>query len=212
MEHKRKVKISELKNPQMYNQFINELAPSVCVSGNLDITNVYKQKRKGHSLNALLCYSILQAAQNIEEFHYSIQKDGLYYYDFVKTNAVLIGKDNQHYYADYKYFDNFEDFEKEYERVNKYCIENCTHFSEDTGSMIATSAIVGYPFTSISLGVSTEFWDHFIMWGKYEKHLFKKTLNISLRFHHAIIDGGLAAKFFNELQRQFKILKTKKSK
>jgi len=130
----------------------------------------------------------------------------------MKTNAVVNGKDGLLYYADYKYFDNFEDFEKEYKRVNQLCYENCTSFQEDTGSLIGTSAILGFPFTSISLDVSVSFWDNFILWGKYEKKGFKKKLNISLRFHHATIDGQRAAKFFNELQNQFNTIKTKRIK
>lgn len=206
-EHKHKVDLSTFKNAVMYTRFSKEPSPSVCVSGNFDITNVWKQKKKGHSLNALLCYCIMQAAQNIEAFHYSIKEDGLYYYKNVKTNAVVVGKDDLLYYADYKFCNNFSDFEAEYKRVNKYCYENCSNFQEDTGALISTSAIIGYPFTSISLDVSPVFWDNFVLWGQYEKKLFKKKLNISLRFHHATIDGQRAAKFFNELQKQFNTVK-----
>ena len=177
------------------------------MAGSFDISNVLKQKKKGHSLNAILCYCVLQAAQNVEDFHYSIKEDGLYYYKNMKVNAVINGKDGLLYYADYKYFDNFKDFEIEYNRVNEYCSENCTHFQEDTGNLIATSAIVGFPFTSISLGMSKTFWDNFLMWGKYEKKGFKKKLNISLRFHHATIDGQAAGRFYNELQKQFDLIK-----
>jgi len=99
------------------------------------------------------------------------------------------------------------DFEKEYERVNKYCYENCESFREDTGSLISTSALIGYPFKSISCEVATDFWDNFLMWGKYEKHGRKVTLNISLRFHHATIDGQRAAMFYSELQKQIDNIK-----
>jgi chloramphenicol O-acetyltransferase type A len=204
---KHKVDLKKYKYKDMYERFMKEPSPSVCVTGTFDITNVYKQKKKGHSLNALLCYCILHAAQNIEEFHYSIKEDGLYYYEKMKTNAVVNGKDGLLYYADYKYYDNFQDFEKEYKRVNKYCYDNCTNFQEDTGSLIGTSAIPGFPFTSISLDVSVSFWDNFIMWGSYETKGFKKKLNISLRFHHATIDGQRAALFFNELQQKLNTIK-----
>ena len=125
----------------------------------------------------------------------------------MKSNAVVNGKDGLLYYADYKYFDNFLDFEKEYKRVNKYCYDNCSHFQEDTGSLISTSAIIGFPFTSISLDVSVSFWDNFVMWGSFETKGFKKKLSISLRFHHATIDGQCAARYFNELQKQFNSIK-----
>ena len=61
----------------------------------------------------------------------------------------------------------------------------------------------GFPFTSVSLDISPTFWDNFLVWGKYQKRFFKTTLDISLRFHHATIDGQRAAMFFNELQKQF---------
>lgn len=204
---KHKVDLKKYKYKVMYERFMKEPSPSVCVTGTFDITNVYKQKKKGHSLNALLCYCVLHTAQNIEEFHYSIKEDGLYYYENMKTNAVVNGKDGLLYYADYKYYDNFQDFEKEYKRVNKYCYDNCTNFQEDTGSLIGTSAIPGFPFTSISLDVSVSFWDNFIMWGCYETKRLKKKLNISLRFHHATIDGQTAAKYFNELQKNLNTIK-----
>lgn len=207
MANVRKVDLNTYPKKVMYDMFINEASPSVCVTGKFDITNVWKQKKKGHSLNCLLCYCILHAAQNIEDFHYAIKEDGLYYYENMKTNAVVNGKDGQLYYADYKYSDNYLEFEKEYKRVTNYCYENCTCFIEDTGAQIATSAIIDYPFTAISLDVSSDFWDHYVMWGKYESKLFKKTLNMTLRFHHATIDGQCAARFFNELQKQFNTIK-----
>ena len=207
MSNCRKVDLNTYNKKAMYEMFINEVSPSVCVTGKLDITNVWKQKKKGHSLNCIICYCIMHAAQNIEDFHYSIKEDGLYYYDNMKTNAVVRTKDGQLHYADYKFFDNFTEFEAEYKRVNKYCYETCESFVEDTGSQIATSAIIDFPFTSISIDVSSDFWDNFVLWGKYESKLFKKTLNLSLRFHHATIDGQTAAKFFNELQRQFNKIK-----
>lgn len=208
---KYKVDLNNFKNASMYNRFVKEESPSVCVTGKFDITNIWKQKKKGHRLNALLCYCVLKAAQNVKEFHYSIKEDGLYYYENMKTNAVVIGKDDLLYYADYKYCETFEEFEQEYKRVNKYCYENCVSFIEDTGALIGTSAIIGYPFTSVSLDVSKDFWENFIIWGKYEKKFLKKKLNISLRFHHATIDGHSAAQFFNELQKQFNLIKIKKN-
>lgn len=201
-KNKVKINLKTFEGAPMYNRFMSENDPTVCCTGLFDVTNIYKKKKKGHSFNAMMCYCIMQAGQKIKEFHYSIKEDGLYYYKNVKVNAVVNGKDGQLYYADYKYFDNFEEFEKEYQRANDFCTNNCTHLQEDTGALISTSAIIGFPFTSLSIGVSKTFWDHFMMWGKFIKKFSKVKLNISLRFHHAVIDGQRAAKFFTELQNQ----------
>ena len=202
MELKRKVDVDkEFYLPEMYKRFIKESHPSICVTGKFNITNLYKYK-KTYKLNAMLCYCILQAAQNIKAFHYSIKEDGLYYYENVKTNSVVFGKDGKHYYPDYFYHNNFTDFSDEYNKNNDYCFNNCTHLQKDIGSLIGTSAVVNYPFESFSLELSETFWDNFLLWGKFVKKGFKVYLNISLRFHHALIDGKTAGDFFNELQNQ----------
>ncbi len=207
MDNKMKVDLDSFEGSVMYNRFITQPNPGVCVTGRFDVTNLYKYKKKGHSFNAMLCYCILQAAQKIKEFHYSIKEDGLYYYQNMKTNAVINGIDGQLYFVDYKYCDHFADFEKEYYRANEYCSKNCTHLQEDTGALISTSAIIAYPFESITLSTATDFWDNFMLWGKFVKKWFKVTLNMTLRFHHATIDGQHAAMFFCELQKVIKQFK-----
>lgn len=39
-----------------------------------------------------------------------------------------------------------------------------------------------------------------VMWGKYRKSWFKRTLPISFQFHHTQMDGAHAAKFLGILQ------------
>ena len=202
-----KVDVNKYKYKDMYLRFTNDTNPSVCVGGVFDITNLIKIKKKGHSLNALLCYCILKAGEKIDEFHYSIKEDGLYYYEHVKVNAVFKGRDDSLCYGSIKYVDTFSEFEKEYLRVKKYCYDNCSHYDDDFGSLLSTSAVVNYSFDSFGLSVSDTFWDNFLMWGKYVKKFMHTELKITLRFHHALIDGEHAGMFFNELQNQIKKLK-----
>lgn len=202
MKIKEKVDLNNYKYKKMFERFIKERNQSVCVTGCFDVTTLYNYKSE-HSFNAMLCYCILQAAQKIDEYHYSIDENNdLYHYENVKVNAVVNGIDGNLYYADYKYFDNFIDFEKEYIRVNDYCKNNCVHYKVDTGALIGTSAMINYPFTSFSIGCSDIFWDNFMLWGSYIKNENNVQLYMTLRFHHATIDGQHAGLFFSELQRQ----------
>ena len=201
-ETKYKVDLENYKYKNMYQRFVTDKNAALVLTGTFDISKVFKLKKK-HSLNAMLCYCILTTGQQIEQFHYAIKEDGLYYYKNVKVNAVLNGKDGNLYYGDYRYFDNFLDFEKEYLRVNKYCSENCTHLSEDTGALLSTSAMIQFPFDSIVTSLLHDFWDSFFTWGAYKKKNFKTYLSITLRVHHAVIDGQTAGKFFKKLQETF---------
>jgi chloramphenicol O-acetyltransferase type A len=200
---KRKVNIEEYKYKNMYEYFVRQKSLGTCVSGNFDITNLYKQKGK-HKLNAMLCFCILQAAQNIDEFHYAIDQDKiLCYYKNVRTDVIVVGQDGEQYYADIKYFKHFKNFEKQYDKITDFCIKNCESYQKDNGALIATSAIINYPFTNISIDTQDDFWDNFMLWGKYIKNNEKVELNMSLRFNHATIDGNHAGMFFCELQKQF---------
>lgn len=202
METKRKIDVDkELHYPEMYNRFIKEKTPSMCVSGQFDVSRLYRYTNK-YSFNAMLCYCVQNAAQNVPAFHYSIKEDGLYYYKNVKTNSVIIGKDGKHYYPDYSFQKTFLDYHRQYLNNNKICYEECKHLTCDDGSLIATSAMISFPFESFSIGLSDTFWDNFLLWGKFKRKGFKRYLNMTLRFHHALIDGNAAGIFFNELQNQ----------
>lgn len=202
-DNKFKVDINKYHKAHLYKRYMQDSSPGVSVSGLFDITKILKAKKKGCIFNAMMCYCILQASQNVEEFHYSIKPDGLYYYDYTKIGSVIEGKNGEHYFGEYRYFKSFLDFQENYKKISKYCYENCDNYEEDSGAKIATSSIPNFSFTSISLDVSNNFWDNFVSWGKFQKKWFKVKVYISLRFHHATVDGKSAGEFFNELQKQF---------
>ena len=58
-------------------------------------------------------------AKNLDPVIYIIEKDGLYEYEHMKSNAVVKGSDGELYYADYKFSESFIEFEKEYEFFDK---------------------------------------------------------------------------------------------
>ena len=203
---KKLIDIKKYKSKEMFERFINEATPAMCVTGGFDVTNIYKRKDK-HRFNAMMCYCVAKAAQNMDEFHYSIGSDKkLYYYKNVKTNFASMGKDGVPYWGDVLYNDSFAEFEKEYEKVREYCHTNCKYYQIE-GALISTSAVTNYPFTSFSIDNSDIFWDFFLLWGQYVKEGAKVKLNITLRFHHAIMDMQTAGDFFNELQKQFNAFK-----
>ena len=47
----------------------------------------------------------------------------------------------------------------------------------------------------------------FLIWGKYKRHWWKRTLTISFQFHHTQMDGAHAARFLENLQREINFLK-----
>ena len=44
----------------------------------------------------------------------------------------------------------------------------------------------------------------FLIWGKYKRHLWKRTLTVSFQFHHTQMDGAHASRFLENLQNGIK--------
>ena len=72
----------------------------------------------------------------------------------------------------------------------------------DEHMVIGTSAMIQTELDCIVNQYTDQFCNPMVMWGKYRKRLFKTTLPVSFQFHHVQIDGGHAAKFFSNLQKE----------
>ena len=67
---------------------------------------------------------------------------------------------------------------------------------------IGTSALVQYDIDGAVGMYSGIFNNPFIIWGRYRRHLWKRTLTVSFQFHHTQMDGAHAAKFLDMLQTE----------
>lgn len=196
----------------MYLRFLNETQNTICVSGEFDITKIFKYSKKGYKLNSILLYCIQQAANQIEDFHYKIKNNELFYSENILTCSVAKGKDGLLYYITYPYQKDYLDFQKKYKEINDSAYNNCKHYWIDEGAKLSTSAMIGFPFLSISSDVQSDYSNHYLLWGSYKKSFFKVKLNISFKFHHSLLDGEMAVDFFNKLQDEFDNFKCKTKK
>ncbi len=67
---------------------------------------------------------------------------------------------------------------------------------------IGTSALVQYEIDGAVGMYSGIFNNPFMIWGRYRRHLWKRTLTVSFQFHHTQMDGAHAAKFLDRLQKE----------
>ena len=199
----KKINLDNYKRKEIYLRFLHESYNTICVSGEFDITKIFKYSKKGHKLNCMLLYCIQQAANKIEDFHYRIKNKELFYSERVLTCSVAKGKDGLLYYITYPYENDYLNFKKKYKELNDNAYNNCEHYWMDEGTKLSTSAMVGFPFLSISSDVQSDYSNHYLLWGNYRRSFLKIKLNISFKFHHALLDGEMAVIFFNKLQEEF---------
>ena len=113
----RKVVLDNYKRKDIYQRFLHDTHNSVCVSGEFDITKLFRYSKKGFKLNSMLLYCIQQAANKIEDFHYKIKNNELFYSENVLTCSVAKGKDGLLYYITYPYQNNYSTFQKQYKEL-----------------------------------------------------------------------------------------------
>ena len=66
--------------------------------------------------------------------------------------------------------------------------------------VIGTSAIVDTEIDG-AVGMNSGIFNNpFLIWGKYQKGLFRTTLKLSFQFHHTQMDGAHAGRFLHLLQ------------
>ena len=204
------VDIEKSSRKNAYKKFIDATNPMMTMTGKVDITRLYKLSKKGHKLNSLLLYCLLKAAEKNENFYYELKGKELLKFDKLSTNLVIYGNDDNLYYISIPNTASYNEFEKLYDELVEKHQESCTHYVIEDSALLSTSAVVGYPFESIVCGHTEDFLSNFLAWGKYEKRWGKVNLNISLRFHHVLMDGREVAIFFSDLKQiidNFKITK-----
>ena len=72
----------------------------------------------------------------------------------------------------------------------------------DEHMVIGTSAMIQTELDCIVNQYTDQFYNPMMLWGKYRKGLFKTTLPVSFQFHHVQMDGGQAARFLANLQKE----------
>lgn len=62
--------------------------------------------------------------------------------------------------------------------------------------VIGTSALAQYEIDGAVGMYSGVFNNPFLIWGKYKRRLWKRTLTVSFQFHHTQMDGAHASRFW----------------
>ena len=202
------VDVEKSSRKKAYDKFINAKNPMMTMTSKVDITRLYKLSKKGFKLNCLLMYAIIKAAEKNENFYYELKGKQLVKFDKLSSNVVIYGDDGELYYVTIPDCQNYLLFEKTYVELVEKCKKECSHYYLSDAALLGTSAVVNSTFESIVCGYTEDFLSHFLTWGKYEKRLTKVNLNISFRFHHALLDGRDVGEFFanlNKIVADFKI-------
>ena len=183
--------------------------PMVTFFKTMDVTNIIRASKKhGYKFNMLLDYCIGKAAAGIKEFYLLPVGNELMQYDSIAVNTIVKNKTGEVSSCDISYSEDLAVFNREYLKFTAEVAESCTDRDLSENCMvIGTSAIVDTEIAG-AVGMNSGIFNNpFIIWGRYQKKLFRYYLPISFQFHHTQMDGAHAGKFLANLQSEINRLR-----
>ena len=214
----KEVNPKETTRAYAFEMWMNAPMPMVTLFKTLDVTNLARtSKRKGMKFNMLMCWCIGKAASGIKEFYmlpvgdklvgikefYMLPVgDKLVQYGSIAVNTIIANREGEVSSCDIPFSDSLKQFNGDYLRLTKQVEETCLNHDITDSMVIGTSALVQYDIDGAVGMYSGIFNNPFIIWGRYRRHLWKRTLTVSFQFHHTQMDGAHAAKFLDRLQNE----------
>lgn len=175
--------------------------PMVTFFKTLDVTPLVRLSRKrGLKFNMLLCWCIGKADSQIKEFYLLPFGRELLQYDSIAVNTIVKNKTGEVSSCDVPFSNDLAQFSADYLRLTREAAERCENHDLPDSMVIGTSAIVDTEIDG-AVGMNSGIFNNpFLIWGKYQKGLFRTTLKLSFQFHHTQMDGAHAGRFLARLQ------------
>ena len=188
---------------EAFELWISSPMPMVTLTKTFDVSRLLKMSKKfGVGFNALLCWCIGKAANQLEEFYLLPEQGKLYKYDRLAINVIVKNIKGGINSCDIPFDVNLKQFFEVYKRMTGQVASECKSSFLDDYMVVGTSAMIQTELDCIVNQYTDKFCNPMVMWGKYRKGWFKTLLPISFQFHHVQMDGGDGARFLELLQRE----------
>lgn len=199
----KEVNPNETTRSYAYYMWMKAPMPMVTLFKTLDISNLVRISRNsGLKFNMLMCWCIGRAARQVEEFYILPVGDKLIKYDNIAVNTIVTNKNGGINSCDIFLSEDLRTFNADYLYFTNFVSESCNNYDLTDCMVIGTSALVQCDIIGAVGMYSGVFNNPFMIWGKYQKKWFKKTLTISFQFHHVQMDGAHAVLFLDLLQKE----------
>ena len=176
----KEVNPKETTRAYAFELWMNAPMPMLTFFKTIDVTRLTQiSKRTRLKFNMLMCWCIGKAASDIKEFYMLPVDKKLMQYDNLAVCSIVANREGEVSSCDIPFSNNLQQFNTDYLRL------------EIDGAVGMYSGVFNNPF---------------LIWGKYKRRLWKRTLTVSFQFHHTQMDGAHASRFLENLQKEIKNL------
>lgn len=198
----REINPEETTRAEAFRLWMDAPMPMVTLIKTVDVTRLVRfSRRKGLKLNMLMCWCVGRAASGIKEFYMLPVGRKLMQYDSIAVNTIVADSRGEVSSCDIPWSEDMAAFNRDYLRLTAEVAEKCRNHDITDSMVIGTSALARYDIDGAVGIYSGIFNNPFLIWGRYRRHFFCKTLTVSFQFHHTQMDGAHAAMFLDRLQK-----------
>ena len=198
----REINPEETTRANAFRLWMDAPMPMVTLIKTVDVTRLVRfSRRKGLKLNMLMCWCVGRAASGIKEFYMLPVGRKLMQYDSIAVNTIVADSRGEVSSCDIPWSEDLAAFNRDYLRLTAEVAEKCRNHDITDSMVIGTSALARYDIDGAVGMYSGIFNNPFLIWGRYRRHFFRKTLTVSFQFHHTQMDGAHAAMFLDRLQK-----------
>lgn len=198
----REINPEETTRAEAFRLWMDAPMPMVTLIKTVDVTRLVRfSRRKGLKLNMLMCWCVGRAASGIKEFYMLPVGRKLMQYDSIAVNTIVADSRGEVSSCDITWSEDLAAFNRDYLRLTAEVAEGCRNHDITDSMVIGTSALARYDIDGAVGMYSGIFNNPFLIWGRYRRHFFRKTLTVSFQFHHTQMDGAHAAMFLDRLQK-----------
>lgn len=198
----REINPEETTRAEAFRLWMDAPMPMVTLIKTVDVTRLVRfSRRKGLKLNMLMCWCVGRAASGIKEFYMLPVGRKMMQYDSIAVNTIVADSRGEVSSCDIPWSEDLAAFNRDYLRLTAEVADGCRNHDITDSMVIGTSALARYDIDGAVGMYSGIFNNPFLIWGRYRRHFFRKTLTVSLQFHHTQMDGAHAAMFLDHLQK-----------
>ena len=198
----REINPEETTRANAFRLWMDAPMPMVTLIKTVDVTRLVRfSRRKGLKLNMLMCWCVGRAASGIKEFYMLPVGRKLMQYDSIAVNTIVADSRGEVSSCDIPWSEDLAAFNRDYLRLTAEVAEKCRNHDITDSMVIGTSALARYDIDGAVGMYSGIFNNPFLIWGRYRRHFFRRTLTVSFQFHHTQMDGAHAAMFLDRLQK-----------
>ena len=203
----KEVNPKETTRAYAFELWMNAPMPMLTFFKTIDVTRLTRiSKRTRLKFNMLMCWCIGRAASDIKEFYMLPVGRKLMQFDNLAVCTIVTNREGEVSSCDIPFSNDLQQFNTDYLRLTKQVSENCRNHDLTDSMVIGTSALAQYEIDGAVGMYSGVFNNPFLIWGKYKRRLWKRTLTVSFQFHHTQMDGAHASRFLENLQKEIKNL------